>query len=253
MKFLIDPKYKRRSNATSRDKLTLFERKCFMHEHRCNESGSIIQRLLPYYQFGFPELLREAQREQLWQQVSYIVKRCERSHFKRLYQDEDKHCTRILTFYELAQARWDKTPAWIISSYKYGFAEIEALIQLRQLGVSLDEYDNKGVNVVSHPILQYRRWFVKVFVQYFTIERRKEHDPTFSYEKLYLERYGSWPCIKTVKLYNARVRVLVQAINMSSEKVFGFSSPRSLDSEHNLFYESETIRFNSDSDGYFLE
>lgn len=251
MKYVINAAKSRVNNATSSSrKLTEYERNLLVHEHRCNESGSIIQRGLPYYQYGRQSMLTESRREQLWTAISQVVKRVERKHFKRVYQEEDKHLDRVLAFYEFAEARWDKTPAWCITAFTHGFAEIEGLLQLRRLGISLSEYDKHFNDIVVFPILQYRRWFVKVLVQYFQIERRKELDPSYSYYTLYYERTGRLPSEKTVRLYELRVSVLINGINRSTENVFGFGQPRSLDDVDGcgIFFQDRAQRYSIECD-----
>jgi hypothetical protein len=184
---------------------------------------------LPFVQYGHPELLTKTQRETLWDMVEIVVRRAERRHFNKLSQPERNHEDRVLAFYELAQARWNETPEWVIAAYQRGFCEIEALLQLRRMGVSLLEYDKNCKQTIVFPILQYKRWFVRLFVDYFIVRRRQEVDPSYTYADLYYERKLLPPSKETMKLWRRRTRVLEELIGRSTEPTYGFAKVLSLD------------------------
>lgn len=215
-----------------RSKPSGYELKRMLHSHRCNCSGkSILQRYLPYVQYGAPHLLSEDQRTSLWEQVGIIVRRTERRHFGLIRQPERNHEDRILAFYELAEARYDESPAWIVTAFQEGFSEIEALLQMRRMGISLQEYDRKtGKPLVTYPILQYKRWYCRLFVDYFIIKRRQEIDKDYTYHKYYASKNdGKYPSRKTARVWQIRVQVLEHLISMSTEMTYGFRRALSLD------------------------
>lgn len=225
----------RKDNYTSdayRPKPSGHQLKRMLHYHRCNCSGkSILQKYLPYVQYGAPHLLTEQQRLSLWKQVGIIVRRTERRHFGLIRQPERNHEDRILAFYELAEARYDESPAWIVTAFQEGFSEIEALLQMRRMGISLQEYDKKtGQPLVTYPILQYKRWYCRLFVDYFIVKRRQEVDKEYTYHKYYASKNGGqYPSRKTAHTWRVRTQVLEYLISTSTEMTYGVRRAISLD------------------------
>jgi hypothetical protein len=109
--------------------------------------------LLSKYQSGAS--LTKAETEALWIIVSDIVYSRARGHFGKtqrygkyipderrdlLNTDPDhpgyeRHISRILSFLEYARENADKSPGWVVVSYRLNFPSLEAVIQLREMGI----------------------------------------------------------------------------------------------------------------------
>lgn len=198
--------------------------------HLCNfERGSIIERYLPFYQYRREKLLAQSERDELWEGVHKFVKRTERRHFKMMNQPQDFHMERILAFYELSKVRWNYSAGWICKAYMTGFSEIEALLQCRRLGIALDE----------DSIMEYKKWYIKHFVEYFDY-RRKHEKEGISFNTWYWRRKGSYPTKAYKKIWDARTKQLENLINRCpSFQIYGFKTGRSVDELFEREYESD--------------
>lgn len=183
-----------------------------------NCSGSPIQRYLPYVQCGFASKLRELQRVELWNSVYRFVMHVERSHFKLMSQDHDFRQARVLAFYELAIARWNTPPAVVCKEFKSAFSEIEAVLQLRRMGIAFeDAKENKG-------ILAHRTNIIRQFVRYFEWKRSK-----LPYHIWYVQKYKKEPTELILKNWNKKVQDLEYCLCLSFSPVFGFKPLLSLE------------------------
>lgn len=225
-----------KNTLATRIRPTKSDFKKMLISHIINTDGSDLQVYLPYIQFGYPGKLTEQQRKDLWNAVEIIVMNTERQHFKLMSQPEDYHDDRVLAFYELTINYWDKSPAWCVTAFKKGFSEIEALLQMRRLGICLD----------SNNLLEYRQTHVKFFVAYFALRRKQEKDPTWSYEKQWLTEHPFPPTPDSIHLWDNRCRHLEQAINRCPHYgIYGFKDGYSFEE----LYENEL----KDADDNFFE
>lgn len=204
--------------------------------HLCNfDKGSVIERYLPFYQYGREKLLKQSERDELWESVHKFVRRTELRHFRLLNQPEDFHMERILAFYELTKVRWNYSPGWICKAYMTAFSEIEALLQCRRLGIALDE----------DSIMEYKKWYIKHFVEYFDFRRKNEKEG-ITFNTWYFRRKKSFPTKAYKEIWDARTAQLEALINRCpSFQIYGFKSGKSLDE----FYERE-YECNAYNDAY---
>ena len=197
-------------------------------------NANSITKYLPAYQLRLEKMLTDEQRLSLWKRIEKHVRICERHHFKLITQpkyvfDDGYRLDRILAFYELAQEKWEKNPGWVCKAYFKGFAYIEAVLQLRRIGVGLQ----------SSSILGYNRKYVKHFVLYFSYIRSG-----MDFDDWYARKYSKLPTDIIVHNWERKTR----ALGLALESGFGVTLNFALshyDDDRPVFEPEDTV---SDSD-----
>ena len=154
-----------------------------------------------WFQHGKLHKLSRAAQIDSWEQTAKFIGYKTRSHFKRMQFNEDYKTERILSYYEWALLWWDKNPPWIRFAFERNFAQIEAVLQCRRLGIALPH---------NSCLLNCKTKFIKYFVIYFICKRQN-----IDYETYFISTYGYKEMYPDVQLeyefYLNRVESVVNA------------------------------------------
>lgn len=159
-------------------------RKLEEHMLRGSSGYNTMEWLLPFIFLGGN--IRESDRLQAWYKVNGFVFKVERKHFQHTKQAKmEYHDDRVLAFYDLCNAFWDKPIKYTCRIYISNFANIECVLMLRRWGVG-------GVD----NIMEFRNKRIADFVLFMNLKRKR-----INFHEYYYEKYNRYPTDKAIKTW----------------------------------------------------